>query len=115
MRRRQAHVAADRDHLRDPPERDLQPDLVDDVGDRALEQRDLQIVAMAAQVELLAEPDRAERVDARAIGLAAPQQRQARAAAADLDEQRPGALERRVAAKRVADGEVRRDGSLRPR
>ena len=55
----------------------------------ALQQRHLQLVAVAAQVELLAEPDRAERVDAGAGGLAAAQQRQARAAAADFDQQRP--------------------------
>ena len=76
-----------------------------DVGDGASEQGDLKFVGVAAQVEVLAEPDGAERVDAGTVRLAAPQQRQARAAAADLDAQRPGALQGGMAAQRVADRE----------
>ena len=66
-------------------------DFLDHVRDVALEQRHLQLVGVAAQVELLAEPHRAERVDARAGRLAAAQQREAGAAAADFDQQRPRA------------------------
>ena len=58
-----------------------------------LQQRHLQLVADAAQVEPLPQADRAEGVDARADRLSPAQQREAGAAAADLDEQGPGALE----------------------
>ena len=62
---------------------------------------------MAAQVELLAQPDRAERVDAGAVGLALAQQRQAGAAAADLGQQRRRRrLKRRVPAQRLPDRQV---------
>ncbi len=39
LRGREAHVAADRDHVRDAAERNVEADLVDDVGDVPLQQR----------------------------------------------------------------------------
>ena len=113
LRRGEAHVAADRDDVRDPVERDLDADFLDDVRDVAAEQRHLDVVAVALQVELLAHADRAERVDAGAGRLAAPQQRQAGAAAADLGQQRPRAAERRVVLERVAHREVQQPALFR--
>ena len=84
----EAHVAADRDHVGDAVERDLDADFFHDVGDVAVEQRHLQFLCVAAEVELLAEPHRPERVDAGPRGLPAPEGREAGAAAADLDQQR---------------------------
>ena len=91
--------------MRDPVQRDLEPDLLDDVGDVAPEQRQLDFLAVPAQIELLAEADRAKSVDARARRLAPPQQGQARAAAADLREQGPRPAEGGVSAELVADGQ----------
>ena len=45
-------------------QRHLQPDLVDDVGDLPLQQHELEVVADASRVQLLAQADGAERVDA---------------------------------------------------
>ena len=71
LRRREPHVAADRDHVRDAFERNLDADLVDDVRDVALEQRHLQLVRVAPQVRAAAAagPRRARR--RRSDGLAA--------------------------------------------
>ena len=65
VRRGQPHIAADGHHLRDPAKRDLQSNFLDDIGDGALEQRNLQIVAMPPEIQLLSKPDRAKRIDAR--------------------------------------------------
>ena len=111
--RDEAHVPADRDHVRDAVERDLDADFFHDVGDVAVEQRDLQFLRVAAEVELLAEPHRPERVDAGPRGLPAPERREAGAAAADLDQQRARRLERRVPAQRIPDGQVDEPALLR--
>jgi len=86
--RDEPHVAADRDHVGDAIERYLEADFLDHIRDVALEQRHLQLLGMAAQVELLAEANRAEGVHTRAGGLSPAEQRQAGAAAADFDQQR---------------------------
>ena len=92
--------------MRDAVQRDLDPDLLDDVRDVAAEKRQLDVVAVALQVELLAQADGAERVDARVGRLAAPQQREAGAAAADFDQQRAGAAERGVPLEPVPDRQI---------
>ena len=76
LRRRKAHIPADSDDVCDAVQRDLDPDLFDDVGDIAAEKGQLDVVAVALQVELLAYADGAEGVDARVGRLAAPQQRE---------------------------------------
>ena len=94
-------------------QRNLEPDFLDDVRDRSLQQRELHVVGQPPQVELLPEPHGAERVDAGAIGLPVPQQREARAAAADLGQQRPRAAKRRAAAERLPHGEEHQPALLR--
>ena len=113
LRGGEADVAAERDHVRHPPQRNLAADLLDDVGDVTLEQAELQLVAVALEVELLAQPHRAERVHARDLRFAAAEQRQVGAAAADLGEQCPCALERRLVADGVADREEDEPALLR--
>ena len=115
LRRRESHVAADHDHVGDPAERDLAANFVDDVRDRSLQQRQLDVVGQPPQVELLAQPHGAERVDAGAVGLSLPQQRQAGAAAADFGEQRPRARAAPRCARASAAPRGRPGGSPRPR
>ena len=106
MRGREADVAADGDHLRHAMHRDLEQDFVDDGRDRALQQRDLNVHPVPAQIEPLPKAHGAERVHAGAVRFAAAHEREAGTAAADLRQERPGALQRRMPAKRLPDGEV---------
>src|SRR5262245_9021522 len=106
MRGGQPHIAANRDHLSDTRERYFESDFLDDIGNRSLEQRDLQRVAEPSQVELLSKPDGAERIHARAVRPTAPQQHQARTSPANFPEERPGPLQCGVTAKSIPDGEV---------
>src|SRR5262245_56802762 len=106
MRGGQPHISANGNHLSDPWERYFESDFLDDVGNRSLEERDLQGVAVPSQVELLSKPDSPERIHARAVRPAAAQQHQARTAPTDFPEERPGALERGMTAKSIPDGEV---------
>ncbi len=80
-------------------------DLVDDVRDVATQQRHLDIVAVALQVELLTDPDRAECIDAGLRRFPAFEQRQAGAPSADLREECAGAPEGRMALEHVPDGQ----------
>jgi hypothetical protein len=65
----------------DAVERHIEPDFLDGICDIPLQQRDLEIVPMAAQIELLPESYRPDGVDARSVPLSAPQYGQARAPA----------------------------------
>ena len=105
LRRRETHVAADRHHVSDPPQRGVGGDLINHVRDRSPQERQLHIMGQSLQVELLPQPHRAERVHCRSIGLALMEERQAGAAAADLDEQGPCAAERRPPAESLLDGQ----------
>ena len=57
LRRREAHIPTDSDDLCDAIQRHLDPNFFDDVGDIAAEKRQLDVVAVALQVELLPHPD----------------------------------------------------------
>ena len=57
MASREAYVPANGDELRDLVDRDLDADFIDDVGDHALEQGDLEFLTVPAQVELLTQAD----------------------------------------------------------
>ena len=105
LRGRESYVPAHHDHVGDPVERDFESNLVDDVGNRSFQQGELDIVGQTPQVELLTEPHRAQRVDAGAVGLSFPEQRQARAAAAHLGQQGPGAANRGAAPEHLSHGE----------
>src|SRR5262245_27298331 len=84
----QPDVAAGSYELRDRAEGDFKPDFVYQVGDGTLQQRNLEIVAMAAKIQLLSQPNRPERIYAGYGRLTVAKQCQAGAAAADLGEQR---------------------------
>ena len=88
LRCQKADISAQRNHVREPIERNLETDLIDDVRDVPPQQGRLNVLAMPAEIQLLAEPDRPERVHARAVRFAAAQQRQAGAAPADFHQQR---------------------------
>ena len=61
---------------------------------------------MSPEIQLLSKPDRAKRIDARDHRLAAAQQRQARASAADFRQERPGPLQCWMLLERMPDGEI---------
>ena len=52
----QAHISANSHELRDLVDRDLDADFIDDIGDDALEQADLEFLREPAQVEALTKP-----------------------------------------------------------
>src|SRR4029079_5103646 len=89
----------------DPIERNLEPDLADDIRDVPAKQCDLHVLTVASQIELLPQSHGAQRIHARVAWLAAPQQRQARAAAPDLCEKGARAPECSLAFQPIADGE----------
>ena len=63
LRRHEADVAADGDDMVDATQRNLESDFLDDVGDVAPDQRELNVDAVFAEIELLAKAHRAERVN----------------------------------------------------
>ena len=98
---REPDIATGGDEAADATQRYVQSDFIDHVGHVALEQRDLDLVAVAAQIELLAQPDGTQRIDGRAIRLAAAQKRETGAAPPDFNKERPCPLERGVFAERI--------------
>lgn len=85
---------------------DFETDFVDHVGGEPLQQRHLEIVAVAPHIEPLPQPHGTKCVDTGSVGLAAAQQHQRRAPTADLGEQRPGSLHRGVPGKRMPHGDI---------
>src|SRR6476620_1531984 len=67
LRGQKADISAERNHVREPIERNLETDLIDDVRDVPTQQGRLNLLAMPSEIQLLAEPNRSECVHARAV------------------------------------------------